>query len=119
MKMLKTFAHILAALQSRAWLPPALLLLALSSMFLFGNDHRGYFNRGGTHSEMSAKNLAIAEGLSLDHHFLMFTGRTLDTDGRHAYEVYNRFPIGSYALIKLAICLSETTCLPKSIQRGR
>ena len=96
MRMLKTFAHILA------YLPPALLLLALSSMFLFGNDHRGYFNMGGTHSEMSAKNLAIAEGLSLDHHFLMFTSRTLDADGKPAYEPYSRFPIGSYALIKLA-----------------
>ena len=98
----KTFPHRLASLQNRAWLPPALLLLALSSVFMFGGEHRGYFYQRGIHSEISAKNLAIAENLSPEHHFLMFTSRTLDTDGRHTYEVYNRFPIGSYALIKLA-----------------
>ena len=101
--MLKTFAHRLASLQSPAWLPPALLLLALSSVFIFGAEHRGYFYRGGTHSEISAKNLAIAENLSPEHYFLMFTSQTLDTDGRHTYKMYNRFPIGGYALTKLAI----------------
>ena len=103
MRKLKTFTYRIPYLRNRAWLPPALLLLALSSVFLFATNHRGYFNRGGTHSEMSAKNLAIADNLSPEHHFLMFTSQTLDADGRHTYEVYNRFPIGSYALIKLAI----------------
>ena len=101
--MFKTFAHRLASLQNRAWLPPSLLLLALSSVFIFGAEHRGYFYRGGTHSEISAKNLAIAENLSPEHYFLMFTSQTLDTDGRHTYKMYNRFPIGGYALINLAI----------------
>ncbi len=102
MKTPKTFPHRLASLQSRAWLPPALLLLALSSVFIFGAEHRSYFYQRGIHSEISAKNLAIAENLSPEHHFLMFTSRTLDTDGKPAYEPYSRFPIGSYALIKLA-----------------
>ena len=99
---LKTAAHKLDSLQRRAWLPPTLLLLALSSVFMFGAERRGYFYQGGIHSEISAKNLAIAENLSPEHHFLMFTSRTLDTAGRHTYEVYNRFPIGGFALIKLA-----------------
>ena len=103
MKTPKTFAHRLAYLQSRAWLPPALLLLALSSVFLFGYDQRGYFYPGGAHTQISSKNLTIAENLSPERHFLMFHGETLDADGRHAYKVYNRFPVGSYALIKLAI----------------
>ena len=101
--MLKTFAHRLASLQSPAWLPPALLLLALSSVFIFGAEHRGYFYRGGAHTEISAKNLAIAENLSPEHHFLMFTTKSIDTDGELLYKPYNRFPIGGYALIKLAI----------------
>ena len=103
MKTLSAFAHRLASLQSRAWLPPALLLLALSSVFLFGYDQRGYFYPGDAHTQISSKNLTIAENLSPEHHFLMFHGETLDADGRHDYKVYNRFPIGSYALIKLAI----------------
>ena len=99
----KTFAHILAYLQSRAWLPPAILLLALSSLFLF-DGARGYFRgTGGIHDQISAKNMAIAENLSIDLHFLTFTHQTLDADGKPAYEPYSRFPIGSYALIKLAI----------------
>ena len=103
MQTLKSAAQRIATLHSCAWLPPALLLLALSSVFLFGYDQRCYFYRGSAHSEMSAKNLAIAENLSPEHHFLMFVGENLDADGKHTYEVYNRFPIGIYALIKLAI----------------
>ena len=102
MKPLKAFVHKLACLQSRAWLPPALLLLALSTMFIFGGDGRGYFYRDDRHYELSAKNMAIVANLSPEHHFLMFRGQTLDEDGKPAYRLYNRFPIGSYALIKLA-----------------
>ena len=103
MEMPKTFAHKLAYLQSRAWLPPALLLLALSSAFIFGAERRNYFYRGLPHYELSAKNMAIAENLSFTHHFLMFQTQTIDAEGRLAYVPYNRFPIGSYALTKLAI----------------
>ena len=98
MKMPNAFAH----LQSRAWLPPALLLLALASVFIFGGD-RGYFYREIHHGRISAENLAVAENLSIEHRFLMFIAQTIDADGKPAYEPYNRFPIGSYALIKLAI----------------
>ena len=52
---------------------------------------------------MSAKNMKIAEELSIDHYFLMFDDQTIDADGKVAYVPYNRFPIGSYALTKLAI----------------
>ena len=97
-----TFARKLASLQSRAWLPPALLLLALSSVFLFGGD-RGYFYRDEIHNWHSAKHLTIADNLSAKRHFLMFWNQTLDADGKPIYKLYNRFPIGSYALIKLAI----------------
>ena len=101
--MLKPFARKLASLQSRAWLPPTLLLLALSSAFIFGAERRDYFYRGHLHNELSAKNMTIAENLSIEHNFLMFTRKTLDADGRTIYEPYNRFPIGSHALTKLAI----------------
>ena len=101
MKTPKAFVHKLASLQSRAWLPPALLLLALSWVFLF-DDYRSYFYREENHSWRSAKHLTIAENLSIEHRFLMFPTQTLDADGKPVYEVYNRFPIGGYALIKLA-----------------
>ena len=99
----KTFAHKLASLQSSAWLPAALLLLALSSAFIFGAEHRDYFYRGLTHNATSAKSIKIADDLSIDHYFLMFEDRTLGADGKITYIPYNRFPIGSYALTKLAI----------------
>ena len=102
-KPLKTAAHRLASLQQRAWLPPALLLLALSSAFLYSKDSRDSFNLTDSHTYASAKNMAIAENLSSEHNFLMFIGRTLDGFGEPTYEAYNRFPIGGYALIKLAI----------------
>ena len=104
-----TFTHKLASLQSRAWLPPALLLLALSSVFILGGD------RGHYYQEEEHKKLAIAENLSIDRHFLLFIDQTLDAAGNPTYEqpydrfpaggysLYGRFQIGGYALIKLAI----------------
>ena len=115
---LKTAAHRLDSLQRQAWLPPALLLLALSSVFLFGGDHRGYFYRGGAHDQISAKNMAIVENLSIEHHFLMFRGQTLGADGKPEYRLYNRFPIGSYALIKL-VTLPFKDDLPSKIYVAR
>ena len=97
----KAFIRGLASMQSHAWLPPALLLLALSSVFLFGGD-RGHFYREIHHDALSARSLAIAENLSVKHNFLLFPTQTLDADGEPAYELYNHVPIGGYALIKLA-----------------
>ena len=101
MKTPNAFARKLASLQSRAWLPPVLLLLALSSVFLFGGD-RGHFYREVHHDALSARSLAIAENLSVNHNFLLFPAQTLDADGEPTYELYNRVHIGGYALIKLA-----------------
>ncbi len=83
-------------------LPLLLLLLALSTVFLFGND-RGHFYRHGSHRHITANHLAVAANLSPAHNFLGFYRQTLDAAGAPTYEVYNRFPIGGYLLIKLAI----------------
>ena len=82
--------------------PLALLLLALSSAFLFGNERDSFYFRGhNTH--ITSQSLMLATNLSPEHNFLMFTRQTLDADGELAYEPYNRFPIGTYLLVKLAI----------------
>ena len=83
-------------------LPLLLLLLALSTVFLFGND-RGQFYRSPHHNGVSANHLAVAANLSAEHDFLLFYHQTLDQDGTPYYAPYNRFPLGGYALIKLAI----------------
>ena len=101
LKTPNTFAHNLTFLQNRAWLPPTLLLLALVSVFIFGGD-RGHFYREAHHDAHSARNLAIADNLSVKHNFLLFSAQTLDEDGEPAYELYNHVPIGGYALINLA-----------------
>ena len=83
-------------------LPLGLLLLALSTVFVFGGD-RGHFYRPGHHDWVSSDHLAIAVNLSPEHGFLMFKRQTPNPDGGGAgYEPYNRFPIGGYALLKLA-----------------
>ena len=46
--------------------------------------------------------MAIVENLSIDHNFAMFIRQFPRRDGELTYELYSRFPIGSYALIKLA-----------------
>ena len=81
------------------FLPLLLLLLALSTVFLFGNDRRDSFNRNAA---LSNKNMAIAANLSPDHNFLLFEHRTLN-DEATSYAPYSRWPIGTYVLIKLTI----------------
>ena len=79
-----------------------LLLLALSTVFLCSFD-KGYFYHTRNHDRNSLQSLVIAENLSLDHHFRLFLGRRQGSGGAPAYEMYSRFPVGGYALIKLAI----------------
>ncbi len=79
------------------------LLLALSTVFIFCHDLRSHCVRSYSHSVLTHHKMAIAANLSLDHHFLMFYRQTLNADGAVSYELYNRFPIGGYVLIALAI----------------
>ena len=85
----------------REALPAVLLLLALATVFLFGND-RGHFYRGGHHDWLTSQHLTQAVNLSPQHQFLLFVSHTLDVEGDAAYLTYARWPIGSYALVKVA-----------------
>ena len=101
----------------RAVLPLLLLLSALSTVFMFGND-RSRFYRGPHHVHLSSQSMALAANLSPDHHFLMFFRQTLDVSSAQGYEPYNRFPIGTYALIKLST-LPFADSLAKQIYAAR
>ncbi len=86
-----------------AALPLVLLLLAMATVFLLGND-RGHFYRDGHHDWNSSQSLTFAENLSFQHGLLVFHYQSLDQDGNRYYPIlYNRFPKGGYALITLAI----------------
>ena len=81
-------------------LPPLiLLLLALSTVFLFGGD-RDRFYRPGHHDRLSSGHMVVAVNLSPEHNFLMF--RRLAGPDAVPSTLYNRFPVGGYALISLA-----------------
>ena len=84
-----------------AWFPPALLLLALSTVFIFGGD-RSSFYRPGHHNWMSSHHITMAVNLSPEHGFQRFVRWFMDEDGAVRYKPYNRFPIGGYASMKLA-----------------
>lgn len=97
-------------------LPPLLLLAALSTIFIFAND-RGTFYRPGHHSNSSMFTLSIATNLSPEHNFALFHQENIT-----GYQPYSRFPIGSYALVNLAILpftpdISTKSTLPEC--RGR
>ena len=84
------------------WLPLSLLLLALSTVFVFSGD-RGYFYRlGGYHNWMSSHHLTIAVNLSPQHGFQRFHYLVVDRDNTVRYIPYNRFPPGGYAIMKAA-----------------
>ena len=63
---------------------------------------QGYFYRGDVHGEASVRTLAIADLLSPAHGFRLTRSVWRDADGGFEYDPYSRFPIGGYALIKLA-----------------
>ena len=84
-------------------LPVLLLLLAISTVYLFGGGWGGFYQRGGMHINNSAKNMVLAENLSPAHNFLMFLRQYPGPDGALTFDVYNRFPVGGFALIKLVI----------------
>jgi len=94
------FDRLESALRS-TWLPLALLLLALSTVFIFSGD-RGSFYRGITHNWNSAEDLTTAVNLSSEHGFQRFHRRVMNQDGDVRYVPYNRFPIGGYIPMKLA-----------------
>lgn len=92
----------LRAAGGSAWLPLALLLLALATAFLFGND-RDNFYRTSYHSDLTSDHLAVAGNMSWENGFLGFYRRWQDAEGADLYKPYNRFPVGGYLLIKLFI----------------
>ena len=93
--------HYRRLLSRRHFLPLLLLFLALSTVFLFDNDRRGYFYKPYDETFFT---MQLVANLSPDHNFLLFYHRTLnDDDGTTSYKPYSRYPIGTYALIKLAI----------------
>ena len=87
------------------WLPCAGLLLALSAVF-FHVGEADHFYRSFVHDSNSAKNMALVENLSLTKGFL-FLQTTRGRDGAVRHMLYNRFPIGGFVLIKLAIAPFE------------
>ena len=83
-----------------SWLPVLLLLLAMSTVYLFGG---GWGRLDRPYAPHTAKNMATAENLAPSHNFLMFYSQLAGPDGATSYHPYNRFPMGGFALIKLVI----------------
>lgn len=81
---------------------PLLLLLCASLSVLTGQGNKNDF-LPGHHGFLSTHALAIASNLSPQHHWLMFTGMTRDAEGTVHYDAYNRFGMGAFAAIRLAI----------------
>ena len=83
-------------------LPLALLLLTLSTVFIFGGERGHFYRPAGIHNWMSSEHLTVAMNISPEHGFQRFQSRVINQDGDVLYVPYNRFPIGGYILMKLA-----------------
>ena len=86
-----------ASCRWRAGLPLVMLLAGVSTVFLFSGD-RDYFYR---QSWVSSQHFAIASNLSPASNFMQFDYKILDPFGNLNYNLYGRFPLGGYALIRL------------------
>ena len=92
----------LATLRHSPILPVIVLLLTLSSVFIFSNE-RGHFYRYGPHGANSGNYMAIIANISLEERFLgYYHERLISDDGATYYDLYNRFPVGGFVLTKLA-----------------
>ena len=100
-------------------LPLALLLLAMTALFLLGHDRTAFY-RGHHHDWNSSQTLAFAENLSFRHNLLIFHYHTRDAAGNPRYSTpYSRFPPGGYALVKLAILPFGADAFRAKIYAGR
>lgn len=79
---------------------PALLLLGVGvvSLLAFNANRARYYAPLGHHA---AKNLAVADTL-FARGFAMFRGVSFAVDGEPRLDVYSRFPVGGFVLLKLA-----------------
>ncbi len=85
-------------------LPPLALALAMFAILIALGGDRGYFYRsGGIHDFNTAQTLTIAENLSPEHNFRLAYRIFPNEDGGFEYHFYGRFPVGGFALTKLAI----------------
>ena len=88
----------------RGWLPfAALPIFMFIALIALGGD-RGYlYRQENIHNWNTAKTLAIAENLSPKRNFRLATRAWRDDGGDIQYQRYGRFPVGGFALVKLAI----------------
>ncbi len=87
-------------------LPIAVLVLALASVFVLQNDRRGF--QADHHGFLSSHGMALAANLSPEHHFLLFHRLSKGEDGAVEYDAYNRFPMGTFAIVGLLILPFES-----------
>lgn len=98
--------------------PCAVLLLALSSLFLFSTD-RGYFHRHHFVDWVSARAMGQAAGLSMLNGFAVQVTQTKrGKDGAISRNTYQRYPVAAYAIVGLAIAPFEHS-LAAQIQAAR
>ena len=81
-----------------AWL---LLLSALGITLTFETPTAGFLP--GHHGYLSSMALAMGKNLDAEHHFLMFTRKSIDAEGKEQLDPHNRFPILSFALIGASV----------------
>lgn len=81
-------------------IPPLLLTFAFACLFIFQND--GHSFQFGHHGFLSSHGMTVSAHLSPEHNFLMLNRVLKNADGSVRYSIYNRFPIGAFASIRLA-----------------
>ncbi len=97
--MQKIVKSIFYRIHDATALPTLLLGLSLVSVFIFQNDRHSF--QPGHHGFLSSHGMTISANLSLEHRFLMFNRVLRDETDAVRYELYNRFPIGAFAAIRM------------------
>lgn len=81
--------------------------LILLGLFVFWTQNTKNGFNPTLHGFLSSHGLTIAKNLSLKDKFLMFNIKTISENNEISYDVYNRFPIAAFLIIKAPILLAH------------
>jgi hypothetical protein len=93
-----------------------LLLASLAISLFFASRTRAFLP--SHHGYLTSMGLAMGKNMDREHHFLLFTRKWINAEGKSGVDPHNRFPILSYALIGRAVsgCGNDPFC---EMWRGR
>jgi hypothetical protein len=97
--MIQQMEKMLTRIHHSTRIPLVLVVVGMISVFVYQHDQLGF--QQGHYGFLSSHGMALTSNLSAEHGFLLFNSMSKAADGSIVYEAYSRFPVFSFAIIRL------------------